>query len=59
MCGRRAWIVPENLDVERMNEAAKLIIGKHDFRAFCSTGSDAVSSVRTVDLAMLKFDVEI
>lgn len=44
----RAWIVPEKLDLEQMNEAARLLIGEHDFRAFCSTGSDAVSSVRTV-----------
>lgn len=50
----RSWIVPENLDVERMNEAAKFVIGEHDFRAFCSTGSDAVSSVRTVDLAQFE-----
>ncbi len=35
-------------DVLRMREAATLLVGEHDFRAFSSTGSSAKTSVRTV-----------
>ena len=35
-------------DIARMNEAAKHICGKHDFRAFMSSGSDIIDTVRDV-----------
>ena len=47
----RAWFLPRNIDssgIELMNLAAKNIIGKHDFSAFMSEGSDTVDTVRTV-----------
>lgn len=36
------------LSLERMNEAAALLVGKHDFSAFCSVGSSVEDKVRTV-----------
>lgn len=35
-------------DIVRMNDAAKQICGKHDFKAFMSSGSDIVDTVREV-----------
>lgn len=43
-----SWHVPRELNVDLMQEAAKLIEGTHDFRAFQSTGSSRESTVRTV-----------
>lgn len=36
------------LDIKRMNEAASLFLGEHDFGAFKSTGSKASTTVRTI-----------
>ena len=36
------------LDIERLNEAAELFLGEHDFNAFKSTGSKAQTTVRTI-----------
>lgn len=44
----RALYYPRKLDLEAMREAASAFIGKHDFRAFMSSGSDIVDTVRTV-----------
>ena len=35
-------------DIEKMREAATLMVGEHDFKAFCASGSSAQTSVRTV-----------
>lgn len=40
--------VKHRLDIERMNEAAKYIIGEHDFTSFCSTDTDQENHVRTI-----------
>ncbi len=48
---RRAAMYPRKLsdsDVKRMDSAAKLFCGEHDFRAFMSQGSSVQSTVRTV-----------
>jgi tRNA pseudouridine38-40 synthase len=47
----RAWFIPRTIDengIKKMNEAAKYIIGKHDFSAFMSEGSDVEDTVRNV-----------
>ncbi len=36
------------LDVEKMNRAAKGLIGTHDFRSFMASGSKIVDTVRTI-----------
>lgn len=43
-----AAFVPSILDVDKMEEAFKLIVGTHDFRAFMAAGSQAKTTVRTV-----------
>ena len=43
-----AWQMEEAPDVTLMNEAAKLLLGKHDFTAFRSTGSVDNDPVRTI-----------
>ncbi len=36
------------VDVDKMIECANLIIGEHDFKAFCSSGTGAKTTTRTV-----------
>ena len=43
------FFVDKKPDVEKMRKAAKLIIGKHDFKGFSSVGRFKKSTVRTVN----------
>ena len=43
-----AWQVHELLNVELMNKAAEVLVGKHDFSAFRSSGSVDSDPVRTI-----------
>ena len=36
------------LDEKKMNEAAKFLIGEHDFKSFKASGTSSKSSVRTI-----------
>ncbi len=45
----RAWHVPRKLDFKKMQAAAKLFVGKHDFKSFAATHSyEMDSTVRTL-----------
>lgn len=44
----RALYYPRSLNVEAMREAIPYILGKHDFCAFMSSGSDIEDTVRTI-----------
>ena len=44
----RAWCVYQPLIAERMHDAAKLLLGKHDFSAFRSAGCQASTPVREI-----------
>jgi len=44
----RAWHVKRRLDAEAMNEAAKALIGRHDFSTFRDSQCQATSPVRTL-----------
>ncbi len=46
---RYVYELPEELDVEAMREAAQLLCGTHDYRAFTSNKRSKKSTVRTVD----------
>ena len=46
----RAWNVKVPLDVDAMNEAARLLRGEHDFTTFRSTECQAKSPVKTLDV---------
>jgi tRNA pseudouridine38-40 synthase len=45
----RAWRVPQQLDAERMHEAAQHLIGKHDFTTFRAAECQAASPLKTLD----------
>ena len=43
-----AWHYPIKLDLDKMQKAAKIIQGKHDFASFCAAGSVVKSTVRNL-----------
>ena len=45
----RAWGVPEKLDLDAMQKAAKLLFGLHDFSSFRSSECQSKSPVKTLD----------
>lgn len=45
----RVWWVPCELDAAAMAEAAKVLIGRHDFTTFRATACQALSPVKTLD----------
>jgi tRNA pseudouridine38-40 synthase len=45
----RVWRVPRPLDAAAMHDAARKLIGKHDFTTFRSTECQAKSPVKTLD----------
>ena len=45
----RVWHVPVALDAAAMADAARLLIGRHDFNSFRSAACQAASSVKTLD----------
>jgi tRNA pseudouridine38-40 synthase len=45
---RYAWHVTAALDIEAMQRAAAVLVGRHDFAAFQATGSSVATSTRTV-----------
>lgn len=42
------WHVPYRLDLDRMQRAAALVVGEHDFAAFQGRGTDVLTTVRRV-----------
>lgn len=52
------WYVPPHLDVAAMRSGAKFLVGKHDFAAFQTSGSDRLTTVRTVTELRLEYREE-
>lgn len=50
----RVWHVRKPLDADRMAEAAKYLIGHHDFTTFRHIGCQAKSPMKTLDVARVK-----
>lgn len=44
-----AWQMTESLDIAKMREAARLLVGEHDFAGFCAKASKKKSTVRRID----------
>ena len=42
------WRIPYSLDIKKMKQAAKLLVGEHDFRAFCASDSNAQTTTRKI-----------
>ncbi len=51
---RYAWHVREPLEVDRMEQAARAVEGRHDFAGFQAAGSSAGTTVRTVFSSILR-----
>jgi len=56
---RRSWWVPRALDQPRLDEAAALLRGEHDFRAFTPTETQHEAFVRVVERAAWHRDGEL
>jgi tRNA pseudouridine38-40 synthase len=54
----RAWHVDHALDIEAMREAAKALVGHHDFTSFRASSCQAKSPMRTIDVLELAQDGE-
>ena len=50
----RAWWIPQTIDVAAMAEAAKALIGQHDFTTFRAAECQAKSPVKTLDEARVE-----
>jgi len=46
---RYAWYIGDRLDVKAMGQAAQVLLGRHDFSAFCASGGSATDMVRVID----------
>ena len=56
----RVWFVPRRLDEIAMQEAATLLIGKHDFTSFRAKHCQALSPEKTIrDISVTRIDDEI
>lgn len=55
---QRAWHVPELLDADAMQEAAKILLGNHDFTTFRSTMCQSRSPIKTLDKLEVRRDGE-
>lgn len=45
----RAWKILKPLDAEKMNHAAQILVGKHDFSSFRGAGCQAESPLKTLN----------
>jgi tRNA pseudouridine38-40 synthase len=45
---RYAWHLYRRLDADAMHRAAEALVGRHDFSSFETSGSERVSTIRTV-----------
>lgn len=50
---RYSNFIPQVLDIDKMEEALKLIVGTYDFKGFMASGSQSKTTVRTVNDAKL------
>lgn len=48
---KRVWHIPYQLNFEKMQNAAKYLIGEHDFKVFSKTGSSIKTTVRNIHKA--------
>ena len=45
----RAWWVPRKLNIKKMRDAARALVGKHDFTSFRASQCQAKSPIKTLD----------
>jgi len=56
---RNQWHRPGLLDTEKMNTAAGMLVGTHDFKSFASAADQRESSVRTITLCQVDQDGDV
>jgi tRNA pseudouridine38-40 synthase len=56
---RNQWHRPGRLEVEKMNTAAGMLVGTHDFKSFASAADRRGSSVRTITLCQTKQESDV
>ena len=54
--GKQAWWVFQPLDIDKMNQAACMLIGKHDFSTFRASGCQANAPERNLKVLEVKQD---
>ncbi|MDQ6984573.1 MAG: tRNA pseudouridine(38-40) synthase TruA, partial [Ghiorsea sp.] len=52
--GKQAWWVFQPLDVDKMNQAASILVGKHDFTTFRASGCQANAPERNLKVLQVK-----
>lgn len=50
----RAYPAPYRLNLARMRLAAGMLVGRHNFRAFCASGSSATNTVRVIERVSIR-----
>ena len=51
---RFVWWVKTTIDVQRMEDAARLLVGRHDFAPFCERAEEQTSTVVVVETAEVR-----
>ncbi len=59
LLAHRVWHVARTLDVDAMQEAANMLLGRHDFTSFRASACQANSPLRTLDVLRITRDSEI
>ncbi|NQV48983.1 MAG: tRNA pseudouridine(38-40) synthase TruA [Candidatus Marinimicrobia bacterium] len=54
----KQWFVRFPLDIEKLESATKLILGKHDFSSFCFAGTETENMICTITSASWLTDIE-
>lgn len=54
LLARRCWHIREKLDIKAMQEAAKCLVGEHDFKSFQAAGSSARDAFRRINSIVIK-----
>lgn len=53
-----SYFVYRHLDVEAMQQAVRYIVGEHDFKSFCTKGSQVETTIRTIYTLLVYKDEE-
>lgn len=54
LLGKRVYFYPYPLDIDLMRQGSRYLLGRHDFRAFCASGSSVKDTVRTIKHISIK-----
>jgi len=50
----RAYFCPFPLNINLMRKASRCLLGRHDFKSFCASGSNAKTTVRTIKRLIIR-----